>query len=171
MGRTNHHEPGNLVRASSTTRRWAWPSITERYTNIFIVFLLSALLHTTIDFAQAIPLEYSGSMPFFLSMVLAIMVEDVVQALWRRVRSTRSVEGSNVGQDTPPLWKRAVGMFWVMVWLGVTSTWYWHPMSCLPQGEATLVPVSFVELVGLGHSIVVLLVSGVGLYFGFGVEI
>lgn len=86
------------------------PSFTERYTNIFLVFLLSALLHTTIDSIQGIPLEYSSSIPFFLSMVLAIMVEDSVQALWKRLQSTPEPNGSSSGDKTPPFWKRAVGM-------------------------------------------------------------
>lgn len=141
----------------------------ERYTNIFIVFLLSSLLHTVLDYIQAVPLEYSGAIPFFLSMVLAIMVEDGVQALWRRVQANPDARSSS--EDALPLWKRTVGILWVMAWLGVTSTWYWHPMSCLPQGKATFVPISLVERVGFGPVGVVLLLGGVGLYFGFGVEI
>lgn len=134
------------------------------------MILLSALLHTTIHSIQAILLEYSGSMPFFLSMVLAIMVEDGVQALWRRLRATPDAGSSSEGYALP-LWLRTVGLLWVMVWLGVTSTWYWPPTSCLLQEETTLVPLSLVERVGVEPVGVMLLLSGADLYFGLGIEV
>lgn len=104
-------------------------------------------------------------------MVLGIMVEDGVQALWKRVQPASDAKESDAEGDAPPFWIRAVGFLWVMVWLGVTSTWYFHPMSHLPQEETFLVPFSLVERVGIEPLGAVLLVCGIGLYVGFGVEI
>lgn len=133
------------------------------------ISFLSALLHTITDFAQAIPLEFSGS-TFFLSMILGIMVEDGVQALRERVQPGSEAKGSGVAEDAVPLRKRVVGYIWEMIWLGVTSTWYFHPMSSLSQVETTLVPVSLVEKAGMTLMSVILLGSGAGLYFLLGIE-
>ncbi|KAJ5218174.1 uncharacterized protein N7498_000273 [Penicillium cinerascens] len=120
------------------------PSILEQYTNIFFVFLLSGVLHLMANLVDGVPVERSGAMPFFLSMVLGIMIEDGFQAFWTRVHPA-----ADSTEDTTPWWKRVVGLAWVFLWLGVTSTWYLHPLSQLPKDEITMVPFSVVERFGL----------------------
>lgn len=120
------------------------PSILERYTNVFFVFLLSGVLHLITNLVDGVPVEHSGAMPFFLSMVLGIMIEDGFQAFWTRVHP--AADGT---EDTTPWWKRVIGLAWVFLWLGVTSTWYLHPMSQLPKDQITMVPFSVVERFGL----------------------
>lgn len=145
-------------------------SILERYTNNFLVALLSALLHTLVDTVQGTPLDYSGSMAFFLSMILGMMIEDGVRALWNRIQPSSDTKQSS-GDESLPTWRRAVGLIWVMGWLGVTSTWYFHPISQLPAGETTLVPLSLVEMIGLETVGVVVVVSGSVIGFVFAVEV
>lgn len=144
-------------------------SILERYTNNFLVALLSALLHTLVDTVQGTPLDYSGSLAFFLSMILGMMIEDGVRALWNRVQPPSDTKQSS-GEASLPAWRRAVGLVWVMGWLGVTSTFYFHPISQLPAGETTLVPLSLVEIIGFETVGVVVAISGPVIGFAFAVE-
>ncbi|KAJ5591859.1 uncharacterized protein N7459_002228 [Penicillium hispanicum] len=145
------------------------PSLLERYTNIGIVFLLSGLVHVGLDVVEGIPLEYSGSMRFFLAAPLGIMIEDGVQALWKRMFGCK--QQTKQEGDVLPAWKRVVGYVWAIGWLLVTSTWYLHPISQLPKEDLVLVPMSVVERVGLGSVGGAILISGVALRFLVGVEV
>lgn len=120
------------------------PSILERYTNTFIVFFLSGVMHFILDIVADIPWELSGAMHFFLSFVLGIMIEDGVQALWKRVSPPQI---SKDGEVVTPLWKKVVGMVWVFAWLGVFSTPYTERLAQLPRTD--LVPLSVVSKLGI----------------------
>ena len=119
------------------------PSILERYTNVFLVFLISAGTHVLSDYAGGILPEQSGAMHFFLAFVLGYMIEDGVQYLWKRTESSNEnskAKPSGESDAVTPLWQRAIGFVWVMVWLAVTSTWFLEPNE-LAQKETTLVPL------------------------------
>lgn len=120
------------------------PSILERYTNVFIVFFLSGVMHLVLDFVSDVPWALSGSMHFFLSFVVGIMIEDGVQALWKRISPPQI---SKDGEVQTPLWKKAVGMLWVMMWLAVFSTPYMERLTQLPPSD--MMPLSVVRMVGL----------------------
>lgn len=120
------------------------PSILERYTNTFIVFFASGTMHYAIDLASGIPWELSGAMYYFLSFVLGIMIEDGVQALWKRFSPP---EKSADGEIVTPLWKKIVGMLWVGAWIGVFTAPYTERMAQLPP--TAFVPFSVVEKVGI----------------------
>lgn len=136
------------------------PSILERYTNIFLVFFQSAILHVLVDIVNGIPAQYSGSLPFFSSFALGIMIEDGVQHVYKRlVRSDRKMVS---------LLERAVGYSWVMVWLGVVSTWFIHPaMQNTPPHEAGMIPFSISDRIGFTPVAAFAAVSGLGLLFRF----
>lgn len=125
-------------------------------------------MHVMIDYVQTIPVQLSGSMPFFLSFVLGIMIEDGVQALWRRLQTSGKIQTSE--SQVPPRWKRIVGLLWVMAWLGVTSTWFLHPHIQLPEPNAS-VPFHFTERLGLDIVGGILLISGIVLGWVFEVEV
>ncbi|KAJ5763071.1 hypothetical protein N7533_001752 [Penicillium manginii] len=103
------------------------PSILERYTNTFIVFFLSGVMHFILDIVADIPWELSGAMHFFLSFVLGIMIEDGVQALWKRVSPPQI---SKDGEVVTPLWKKVV-----------------ERLAQLPRTD--LVPLSVVSKLGI----------------------
>ncbi|KAJ5642057.1 hypothetical protein N7490_006057 [Penicillium lividum] len=140
------------------------PSILERYTNVFLVFLVSGLLHVTTDKVTGIPVQYSGAMPFFMSFTLGYMIEDGVQALYKRIKGPQ--------EDTVSYWKRAIGYLWVVVWLGISSTWYLHPAmeSVLPH-EMVLIPFSIVDRIGIVPFAGFSVFGGLALLFGFKAEI
>jgi hypothetical protein len=147
-------------------------SILERYTNLFIVFLVSAMFHVIVDILQSIPMEISGSMPFYLAFVLGIMLEDGVQNIWKRLQTPD--EGkmeANQSSGLVPLWKRAAGLVWVMLWLGVTSTWYFTPMIRSTNDDLRVIPFSVAKYIGLEPLIGIVVGGGIGVAVMFEVEL
>ncbi|KAJ5594080.1 uncharacterized protein N7459_000288 [Penicillium hispanicum] len=145
-------------------------SLLERYTNIFIVFFCSAVFHVMVDMLQSLPMEYSGSIPFYLAFVLGIMLEDGVQALWRRFAGSDSEQASSHGA-VPPAWHKVVGMAWTMTWLAITSTWYFTPVIQLTNPDMFMVPFSLAEITGLPIAVGAAVVSGLVLVRVFEIEL
>lgn len=59
--------------------RLARPSLVERYAKLFFILSFSSLYHVLVDVLQSIPIQHSGSIPFFMAFIPAIMIEDSVQ--------------------------------------------------------------------------------------------
>ncbi|KAJ6087134.1 hypothetical protein N7467_006048 [Penicillium canescens] len=148
-------------------------SLLERYTNISIVFLVSAIFHVIVDILQSIPTEKSGSIPFYLAFVLGIMLEDGVQELWKHLqpRNEPEMEAKRSTKEVVPLWKRSIGLVWVMLWLGVTSTWYFTPMIQATTEDMRMVPVSAARYIGLCPLTGIVAISGAIIAFTFEIEI
>lgn len=147
-------------------------STLERYTNLSIVFLVSAIFHVIVDILQSIPMERSGSIPFYLAFIIGIMLEDGVQNLWKRLQTPESGQDEEKrSSDIVPLWKRAAGMLWVMLWLGVTSTWYFTPMIQSTNDDMQVIPFSVVKYIGFQSLIAITVGSGVGIAVVFEVEL
>ncbi|KAJ5766585.1 uncharacterized protein N7511_004201 [Penicillium nucicola] len=143
-------------------------SLLERYTNISIVFIVSAAFHIIVDILQSIPMGRSGSIPFYLAFILGIMLEDGVQELWKHMQA-RSEPPS--AKEDVPLWKRLVGLVWVMLWLGVTSTWYFTPMIQSTTKDIRMVPASAASYIGLDPLIGIVILSGGVIAHKFEIEI
>lgn len=148
-------------------------SILERYTNLFIVFFVSAVFHVVVDILQSIPMEKSGSMSFYLAFVLGIMLEDGVQEVWKRTGCPDASREAMVYHSTNIMsfWKRAIGFIWVTIWLGATSTWYFVPMTQSATGDLHMVPLSVANHLGLEPLVGVILIYGAVIAFIFEVEI
>ncbi|KAJ5210464.1 hypothetical protein N7491_010270 [Penicillium cf. griseofulvum] len=147
-------------------------SILERYTNLFIVFLISAMFHVIVDILQSIPMEISGSIPFYLAFVVGIMLEDGVQNIWKRVQTPDEGQvEANQSSGIVPVWRRAAGMVWVMLWLGVTSTWYFTPMIRSTNDDIRVIPFSIAKYIGLEMLIGIVVGSGIGVAVMFEVEL
>lgn len=136
------------------------PSRLERYTNIFFVFFASGVMHLVIDHFAGV--QNSGAMTFFCAFAPAIMIEDGVQEIWRRIRGNRD--------EIPLLWRKIMGFLWVTVWLGATSSWYLDPLlqsakapPVVPFGLRSQAPLSI-----LGGAV---LVGGITLKLVFEVEV
>ncbi|KAJ5306463.1 hypothetical protein PENANT_c017G11266 [Penicillium antarcticum] len=148
-------------------------SLLERYTNIFIVFLISAAFHIIVDILQSISMEKSGSMPFYLAFILGIMLEDGVQELWKHIqyKNEPNTKAKSSPKEDVPFWKRSIGLVWVMLWLGVTSTWYFTPMIQSTTEDVRMVPVSAARYIGLGPLIGIVVTSGAIITYTFEIEI
>ncbi|CAG8903389.1 unnamed protein product [Penicillium egyptiacum] len=118
-------------------------SFVERYTNVFIVFFFSGLIHVVLDSLRNVSPWKFGTMSFFLSFVVGYMIEDGVQALWKRT------PGSQNNVSLLAWWQRALGFCWVTTWLGVTSPWYFRSAMLKPEEQMVLVPVSIAGLISL----------------------
>lgn len=127
---------------------------------------MSGLLHVMVDITQAIPLQYSGASAFFSSTVLGIMIEEGVQKLWRTLKPQTPKANS-----PPSPWIRAVGLAWVVTWMGVTSTWYFTPILQVPADYVSLIPFNIVEHFGFAPVIGAVVAGGIGLWMKFGIEI
>ncbi|KAJ5586704.1 uncharacterized protein N7459_002469 [Penicillium hispanicum] len=140
------------------------PSVLERYSNIFLVFLQSGLIHVATDATMGIPARWSGAVPFFTTFTLGIMIEDGVQSLYR------TMSGSE--ENGVPKWKRGVGFLWVVLWLGVTSTWFIHPgTQSSPPHSMSIVPYCISERIGFEPVAGFAAIGGLALIFGFEGEI
>ncbi|KAL2692384.1 hypothetical protein Neosp_002791 [[Neocosmospora] mangrovei] len=143
------------------------PSFIERYLNILIVFMASGAMHLTIDLFSYKPPSKAPTLAFFGSMALAIMLEDGVQELCRRI----------TGVDTRkkdvkvPLWHRLVGYVWVTTWMTLTAPWYLAHAAQLPAETKWLVPFSLVSQIGLPAAGALLGVSGLILKYAIGGEV
>ena len=102
---------------------------------------------------------------FFLSFVLGFMIEDGVKAMWKSMYPQ-----AKESAGPPPLWQRAIGFVWVMVWIGVVSTAYFVPMQ-RPESQAVLVPFNVSEWIGLPALVGIVGVGAAALNFVFEVEL
>ena len=80
----------------------------QRYTKIFISFLVSGVMHARVDTGGGISMRNSGAVQFFSMQALGIILEDSVQAIYTRFFKGSS--GSNV-----TLLQRAAGHIWVLL--------------------------------------------------------
>lgn len=140
-------------------------SLLGRYSVILTVFAMSGLLHVMVDITQAIPWEYSGATAFFSSTALGVVIEEGVQAIWRKMNPRTSVQAS------PALWARTLGLAWVVTWMGITSTWYFTPIIQVPAETVTLIPFSMVETVGFAPVIGAVVALSLVLVAKFGIEV
>lgn len=145
------------------------PSVLERYTNIYFAFLGSGVFHLIYDLFLGSPTRESKAVVFFSSFALGIMIEDGIQAVWRRLSGDKS--GERESGAGVPLWHKAVGFIWVAAWLLITAPWYLYPATRLPTDIKWIVPFSVAEKLGMRTAGTLLLVGGLLLKFVAGGDI
>ena len=117
-------------------------TLVARYSKIFATFLISGLLHLSTDLVMGIAWDESGSIRFFYTQAFGILLEDGVQALYRRVgpEDQRSSQG-----------RKLVTMI-CYIWLCCFLTWstpaWAYPAMRRNQGAAkdAVLPVSVMKL-------------------------
>ncbi|KAH7174891.1 acetyltransferase [Fusarium flagelliforme] len=140
------------------------PSLVERYMNVAGVFLTSAVIHMAIDAHCWGPPSKFPALAFFGSCVIGIIIEDTVQALWRRITVSQKSGGV-------PTWHKLVGYLWVSFWFVMTAPWYLYHNTRLPPDDTWVVPVSVIDRIGSDGVKMVLLIGGVVLRFTSGIEV
>lgn len=89
--------------------------LVTRYTRLMLVFLLSGLLHLTMEYQIEFAKGEAGSVNFFVLQALGIMLEDGVQAIAR-------IHFPKMGRQI----KRRIGYTWVAVFLlETTPVWFY----------------------------------------------
>ncbi|PKX90203.1 acetyltransferase spyB [Aspergillus novofumigatus IBT 16806] len=108
------------------------PSLLERYTNIFFVFLVSGVMHVMSDLFMGISMSQSTSLVFFCSMA----------------DSHRPGRASTVDSDgcAVPCWRKLVGFIWVCIWLTLTTPVWLYSLQTIKEKSSFLVNIP--ELVG-----------------------
>jgi hypothetical protein len=109
-----------------------------------LVFTISGILHVVHDSPGA-KTTYGGTMLFFQAYAVAIMVEDGVQELWRRISGT---EASTKERGNVPLWKKIVGFVWVIFCHSLFSPWFIYPMTRIDMNDRWIFPFEITEKIG-----------------------
>ncbi|KAH7161114.1 membrane bound O-acyl transferase family-domain-containing protein [Dactylonectria macrodidyma] len=138
-----------------------------RYLNVSIVFFVSGVVHLALDSFSPQPPPLGPTLAFFSSFSIAILIEEVVQDVCRRVTGV----GTRDPTQSVPLWHKLVGYIWVGFWLTLTSPWFLYHATRLPPESKWLVPGSVVSSIGLEAGGALLVASGLVLKFAIGGEI
>lgn len=102
--------------------------VVQRYTKIVISFFVSGVLHMIIDLANDLTYAQSGSIRFFTTQALGIMIEDGVQELWGQLFG-RSDNGT-------ARWKRVVGFLWLWAFMAWSlPSWMFALILARASGE------------------------------------
>ena len=107
-------------------------------------------------------------MMFFQSFTFGIMIEDCVQELWRRFSGTNKTAKA---KGTTPLWQKVVGAIWVVVFLSITSPWFFYQQALTPKKERWIIPFPITEKVGVPGTSVILGIFAVIIMLFFKPEI
>jgi len=142
------------------------PSLLERYSNIFIAFTLSGILHVFIDLGNG-QTDLKSTMLFFQSFSFGIMMEDSVQALWRSVTGEKFADRD----DYVPMWKKFVGFIWVFAFFSMVGPLYNYPAARMPPDRLVKMPLNMTELIGAKGVGTTLVVLGLVLRLVFKVEV
>jgi hypothetical protein len=86
--------------------------LVQRYTKIVIAFFISGVVHMFVDMATGLTYTQSGSVRFFTTQALGIMIEDAVQEIWKRCFGG----GKTASSDTAR-WKRVAGFLWLWAFM------------------------------------------------------
>ncbi|KAF1973198.1 hypothetical protein BU23DRAFT_589710 [Bimuria novae-zelandiae CBS 107.79] len=133
------------------------PSLLERYTNNFLVFLLSGILHAVSANIMGLSAVESGAIPYFSSFALGMMLEDGVQAFYSKLHASKSDE-----ERKSAIWEKVLGFSWVVFWMSLTSPWYMFPSRRIVAGEAAWVlPFNLTREIGMSMMWGLLGVSGI----------
>ncbi|KAM0794859.1 membrane bound O-acyl transferase family-domain-containing protein [Usnea florida] len=91
-------------------------SLPARYSTLSFVFFISGLVHFASDLGRNMPPSHSGALRFFCTCALGIMLEDAVQAVYRRL------VGHGGGLGT-----RIAGYVWTGTFLGWATPCWGYP--------------------------------------------
>lgn len=112
------------------------PGVLARYTKLFLAFLISGLMHASADAAMGLDLRHSGSIHFFCTQFMGIMLEDCMTALC----SKRWVPKTSTNLTL----RYFLGFIWVACFLGwSTPAWFYPDMARGPK--ASFLPFSILR--------------------------
>lgn len=112
-----------------------------RYLNLSLVFLFSGLLHESVNIAEGFHRPYAGSVIFFMTQALGIILEDAVQAVYRAIRGVPR-------GTSPTLLARAIGYVWLALFLCWSTPIWIYAQQSASRGEQgdNLLPFSLLGL-------------------------
>ena len=119
-------------------------SLLERYTNMFLIFTLSGVLHAIAILSMGVPLSEVQVLKFFCAQVVGIMIEDGIQTCYKL---TGEAGKGNYGFSFA--WIRCIGYVWVAGFLIWSSPAWFYPLAVRPAvaGQDCLLPFSILDAV------------------------
>ena len=123
-------------------------TLLARYTFTFFAFAISGFIHAMEDHGEGIVWQRSGSMRFFCTQAVGIMLEDTVQATYHA--AVRRWGGADAHFQR--LWTRVIGYSWVVIWMVWTSPAWFYPKLQIVTGSESdaILPFSFLRLLSEG---------------------
>lgn len=115
----------------------------SRYTHLFMTFFLSGFIHAMTDVAEGFTWQQSGSLRFFCTQAVGIIIEDGVQTFYHWAVPDRK----NALIHQP--FAKILGYIWVVIFM-VWSTPAWiYPSLYANRGEDKdlIVPFSLVKAI------------------------
>ncbi|KAF2009043.1 hypothetical protein BU24DRAFT_474509 [Aaosphaeria arxii CBS 175.79] len=109
-------------------------SILARYVFTIITFALSGAMHTCGELAAGITPAESGTIQFFTTQALGIVIEDIFSWAWKRFN----------GNSEPRWYQKVMGFAWVVLWFTWSMPVWTYPASKRSQGESIL-PFSIID--------------------------
>ena len=115
----------------------------SRYIFLLLTFVISGTFHALADVGTGLTWSESGSLRFFVTQALGIMVEDGVQAVFHSWRDKGEGASAGIGR----LLTRYVGYCWVAVWMCWSGpAWFYPQLRHQTGGEwDKLLPFSILE--------------------------
>lgn len=142
----------------TTTARWLTfnvlrvprtQDVLARYTQLTLAFLVSGVLHQTIEVAQGMFWRDSGAVQFYTLMVGGIVVEDGVIWAWGKLVDSASgreqkVKSRGNGQQAQAVgWQRALGCVWVILFFSWATPVWVYPQLRRNTGAVSDSPLPF----------------------------
>lgn len=129
-------------------------SLIERYSYIGLTFYLSGVVHEFGTATVGIPYPESGATAFFSLFVIAIMIEDSVQALYSNISKREKSKST-------PLWGKILGYIWVIFWFTLTTPGFTYDLIHIFANSPKFFPGAATEVLGKTTAGSLLLLGGV----------
>ena len=125
----------DLLRLSPT-------SITGRYAHLFTTFLISGIIHALTEIGQGDEFWRSRATQLFLTQAIGIVIEDLVQRIYRRQFVAKESSKRDVSVSA-----RWIGYVWTMTFLVWSMPIVMYPLLAANNGEEKdkVVPFSVIE--------------------------
>jgi hypothetical protein len=124
------------------------------------------MFHVFIDIGDVKP-HFASTMLFFQSFSFGIMIEDSLQAVWRKFTGEKFAKR----QDYVPLWKKIIGFIWVSTFLVMVTPWDMYPAARAIQENSSMMPFAITKALGEQSVVTALLILGSILVLVFNAEI
>lgn len=118
-----------------------------RYIRVFVSFFICGLLHLYVDVAGGIPWYASGSLHFFCTQAIGIILESSFQALRKQFFLPSNKVGSKPQSSR---WTRVVGYIWTASFLVWSAPVYSYAAirQDINSGDTTKLPFSIAQFLG-----------------------
>ena len=117
-------------------------NLIARCVRVFLTFLISSLLHQSVDVAGGVPWVESGALRFFCTQALGIVLELCVQAGYIYFETGNS-KPHDSKQRTVSRWSRVVGYVWTAVFLIWSAPAFSYPVIRRNDGSENDISLPF----------------------------